>query len=219
MTGAVAAFRGFPPEALDFWAGLEAENSKAYWTTHKELYEQAVRAPMEAFLAACEDLGPFRIFRPYRDVRFSRDKTPYKTHIGAVTETEGGALYYVQLSASGLFAAAGYHQMASDQVERYRAAVAGDAGEELDAVVRALVKARYEIGGEALKTVPRGFDRDHPRAKLLRHKGVTMAKAFPPAKWLHTKAALERVRKVWADAGPLNAWLDRHVGPSTLPPD
>ena len=104
-------------------------------------------------------------------------------------------------------------------VERYRAAVAGEAGEELDAVVRDLAKARYEIGGEALKTVPRGFDRDHPRAKLLRHKGVTIAKAFPPAKWLHTKAALERVRKVWADAGPLNAWLDRHVGPSTLPPD
>ena len=213
------AFRGFPPEALDFWAGLEADNSKSYWTAQRDLYEAAVREPMEAFLEACADLGPFRIFRPYRDVRFSKDKTPYKTHIGAVTESEGGGLYYVQLSATGLFAASGYHGMAPDQIERYRAAVAGDAGEVLQAAVAALEKARYEIGGEALKTVPRGYPKDHSRAKLLRHKGVTVGKTFPPARWLHTKAALERVRKVWADAEPLHAWLDRHVGPSTLPPD
>lgn len=215
MTG----FRGFPPEALDFWAGLEADNSKAYWTAHREAYRDHVRGPMEAFVAECADLGPFHIFRPHRDVRFSRDKTPYKTHIGAVTETEGGGLYYVQLSAAGLFAAAGYHQMARDQLERYREAVTGGAGGELQAVVRELRAARYAIGGEALKTAPRGYPKDHPRVALLRHKGLTMGRDFPPARWLHTRSALDRVRAVWAASAPLQAWLDRHVGPSRLPPD
>ena len=100
------AFRGWPPEAIHFWEGLEADNSRMYWTAHRQLYEDAVRAPMEALGLACADIGPFRIFRPYRDVRFSRDKSPYKTHIGAVTESEGGTAYYVQHSAAGLFVAA-----------------------------------------------------------------------------------------------------------------
>ena len=215
----MAEFRGFPPEALDFWAGLEADNSKTFWAARRDVYEQAVRGPMEALVETCDDLGPFRIFRPYRDVRFARDKTPYKTHIGAVTETEGGGLYYVQLSAQGLFVAAGYHGMASDQLERYREAVAGDSGEDLSAVVADLEGARYQIGGEALKVAPRGYPRDHPRIRLLRHKGVTMGRTFPVAKWLHTKVARERVRQVWSDSDPLQAWLDKHVGPSRLPPD
>jgi uncharacterized protein (TIGR02453 family) len=213
-------FRGFPPEALEFWEGLEADNSKSYWTAHKDVYESAVRAPMEAFLDSCSDLGSFRIFRPYRDVRFSKDKSPYKTAMGAVTESEGGSLYYVQLSAQGLYAAAGYYHLASDQLDRYREAVAGDAGAALEPVVAGLERAGYEIGAaETLKTVPRGYPKDHPRARLLRHKGLIVGRAFPPARWLHTKAALERVRRAWADAGPLSAWLDHHVGPSRLPPE
>ncbi|HLF39858.1 MAG TPA: DUF2461 domain-containing protein [Acidimicrobiia bacterium] len=215
----MAGFAGFPPEALAFWEGLEADNSKAYWSTHKADYDRWVRGPMQELIKLCADLGPFHIFRPYRDVRFAKDKTPYKTHIGAVTEAEGGGLYYVQLSAQGLFAAAGYHQMASDQLERYREAVAGEPGVGLEAVVLTLEAARYEIGGAALKVAPRGYPRDHPRVRLLRHKGVTMGRSFPVAKWLHTRAALDRVRRVWADSEPLQAWLDRHVGPSRRPPD
>lgn len=213
-------FKGFPPEALDFWAGLEADNSKAYWTAHKDVYDRAVRGPMEALADACAEYGDFKIFRPYRDVRFSRDKSPYKTHMGAVTEGEGGTLYYVQLSATGLFAASGYYMMAPDQLERYRAAVADEtSGPEVEAIVAQLEKAGYEVGAhETLKTVPRGFPKDHPRAPLLRRKGLIASRAFPPAKWLHTKAARDRVVKVWTDAAPLGAWLDRHVGPTHIPP-
>ena len=215
------AFKGFPPEALDFWAGLEADNSKAYWTAHKDVYEQAVRGPMEDLAAACSEFGSFKIFRPYRDVRFSRDKSHYKTHMGAVTEGEGGSLYYVQLSATGLFAAAGYYMMAADQLERYRAAVADDrAGAEVESVVTALEKGGYGVGAhETLKTAPRGYPKDHPRAPLLRRKGLIASRSFLPAKWLNTKAARDRVVKVWTDAAPLCAWLDRHVGPSQEPPD
>lgn len=155
-------FKGFPPEALDFWAGLEADNSKSYWTANKDVYERGVRGPMEALAEECAGFGSFKIFRPYRDVRFSRDKSPYKTHIGAVTEGEGGSLYYVQLSATGLFAASGYYMLAPDQLERYRAAVVDDrSGPEVEALVADLEAAGYEVGAhETLKTAPRGFPRD-----------------------------------------------------------
>jgi uncharacterized protein (TIGR02453 family) len=213
-------FKGFPPEALDFWAGLEADNSKSYWNAHKDIYDRSVRGPLEALTEACAEFGDFKIFRPYRDVRFSRDKSPYKTHMGAVTEGEGGALYYVQLSATGLFAAAGYYVMASDQLERYRAAVVEDSsGEEIEVLVASLEKLGYDVSAhDTLKTAPRGFSKDHPRAPLLRRKGLIAGRAFEPARWLHTRTARDRVVKVWTDAGPLCNWLDDHVGPSHEPP-
>lgn len=212
-------FTGFPPDALRFYEGLEADNSKSYWTQNRTLYETACKEPMSALCEALGDFGSFKIFRPYNDVRFSADKTLYKTHIGAVTETEAGTLYYVQIGAQGLFVAAGYHNMAGDQVERFRMAVAGDTGAELDALLAAAEKARYQIGGEALKVAPRGYPKDHPRVRWLRHKGVTLGKTFPTARWLHTKAVADRVRAAWNDAADLAKWMDRHVGPSTLPPD
>lgn len=213
-------FRGFSPAAIDFYRGLLADNSRAYWTAHREVWERDVRGAMERLTDAVRDeFGELHVFRPNRDVRFSKDKTPYKTHCGAVTEGAGGESYYLHVSAEGLFVASGYYQMASDQLDRYRRAVADDTtGDELEAVLVAL-RRRYEIGGEALKTAPRGFARDHPRVTLLRHKGLTMARSFPPAAWLGTPKALERITGVWRDAAAMNAWLNRHVGPSTLPPE
>src|SRR5204863_7145062 len=93
-------FRGWPVEAIEFYEGLEADNSRTYWQEHKDLYERCVLAPMEALLSqVAPEFGPGKIFRPYRDVRFSANKAPYKTAIGATA----GA-HYVQISASGLFA-------------------------------------------------------------------------------------------------------------------
>jgi uncharacterized protein (TIGR02453 family) len=208
------AFKGFPAEAFDFYEGLEADNTKAYWTDHKSTYETCVRAPMDALLEELAgEFGPGKVFRPYRDVRFSADKSPYKTACGAVSVLEG-SVFYVQISADGLLAASGYYQMAKDQIERYRLAVAEPAGKELAEIVDALEKDRFEIGGEALKRVPRGFDPDHPRARLLRHKGVTAHRHFTPAAWMGTAKAKERVASAWRAAGPLNAWLRAHVGPS-----
>ena len=78
------AFRGWPAEALEFYEGLEADNSKAYWTSHKAVYQEQVLRPMEELLEdLVSEFGSSKIFRPYRDIRFSNDKTPYKTHIGA----------------------------------------------------------------------------------------------------------------------------------------
>ena len=214
-------FRGFPEEAVRFFEGLAADNSKAYWQANKAVYETAVRAPMAELLEALEDYGPFHVFRPYRDVRFAKDKTPYKDHIGAYGESEGGTGHYVQFSATGLFAGSGYYHMAADQLERFRTAVDDDVfGPRIAAIVDALTADGFEAGAiDALKTAPRGYPKDHPRIELLRRKGLVATKRWTPATWMQTKAVVARVRDTWLAAAPMNEWLDAHVGPSTLPPD
>ena len=117
------AFSGWPEEALDFYDGLAADNSKSYWTEHKAVYEDKILRPMtELTEELAAEFGEPKIFRPYRDVRFSNDKSPYKTHIGAVV----GGTGYVQLSAEGLGAGAGMWEMGPDRLARYREAVADD---------------------------------------------------------------------------------------------
>ena len=154
------AFRGWKAEALEFFDGLEADNSKTYWQAHKADYETLVRAPMEALLIELEpEWGEGRIFRPYRDVRFSKDKSPYKTSIAAEL---GGA--YIQLTASGLAAGAGMWEMAPDQLERYREAVDDDrAGTKLEAIVATARKAGVEAQGHGvLKTAPKRLPEGPP---------------------------------------------------------
>lgn len=215
-------FEGFPDEGLVFYEGLEADNSKTYWTRHRPVYETCVRAPLQALtddLAA--EFGPAKLFRPYRDVRFSNDKTPYKTHQGAVVEPPGRSAggWYVQLSADGLRVAGGSWRLESDQVARYRRAVADDVqGARLAEEIARLTGAGWQVGGDRLARVPRGFEVDDARAELLRHKSLNVAQEFEPAEWLHTPEALERVRAAWRDVVPLNTWLADNVGATTKEP-
>ena len=216
------SFRGWPADAFDFYRDLEADNSKAFWQANKARYEAAVKAPFEALLADLHDeLGPFRMFRPYRDVRFSKDKSPYKLAAAASTEGERGTGLYVQLSAAGLHVGSGYYHMASDQLSRFRDALDDDAaGEAIVAACGSLEKAGHEIAAfEELKTAPRGYPKDHPRIALLRRKGLVAMRSFPVAGWMHTPKAEARVVEVWRQQQPMNDWLDSHVGPSQLPPD
>jgi len=215
-------FRGWPPDAFDFYQGLEVDNSKAYWQANKTRYEDAVRAPFEALLAdLAEPFGPFRLFRPYRDVRFSKDKSPYKTAAAAASETEGGASLYVQLSASGLFVGSGYYHMAPDQLTRFREALDDDArGEAVVTICRSLEKAGHELAAhDELKTAPRGYAKDHPRIAYLRRKGLVAGRTLPLASWMHTPKAEDRVIEVWRQQTAMNHWLDANVGPSELPPE
>ncbi|MGH3714217.1 MAG: DUF2461 domain-containing protein [Micromonosporaceae bacterium] len=212
------AFRGWPPEAHEFYVGMLADNSKAYWEAHKPVYQAAVLAPMEALLAELADeFGEGKIFRPYRDVRFSRDKTPYKTAIGA-TLADGG---YVQFSTEGLAAGAGMYHLATDQVTRYREAVADDrTGGALASLVSAVRAQGIEITAlDSLKTAPRGYPKDHPRIELLRNKGLITWRQWAPGAWLSRGSAKQRVIEFFHTSKPITDWLDRHVGPSTLPPD
>ncbi len=208
------AFKGWPADALEFFEGLEADNSKVYWTDHKDTYTNAVLAPMVALLAdLADEFGESRIFRPYRDVRFSADKSPYKTAIAA-----GIGSGYVQLSADGLMAGAGMYHLAPDQLERYRSAVAlGTSGTALERTIASLVKAKVDVHGtDALKTAPKGYPKDHPRVELLRNRGLVAMKQWPVAAWLGTGAARTRIVELFRAARPLCAWLDDHVGPSTM---
>lgn len=215
------AFRGWPAEAFELYVGLEADNTKAYWEDHKAVYESGVKA---SFAALSDEVagryGPLHLFRPYRDVRFSKDKSPYKTAAGAMTESEGGSSYYLQISAEGLFVGCGMYDMASDQLERHRAAIDDEVtGAALAAICDQLRSDGYDLGSmTSLKTAPRGYAKDHPRIELLRMKGLTMGRTFKRAAWMHTAKALDRVRTVWDDATPMNDWLAANVGPSTLPP-
>lgn len=209
------AFRGWPVEALEFFEGLEADNSKTYWQANKSVYENVVRAPMEELLAELEpEFGESRIFRPYRDIRFSADKTPYKTNIGAMVG-DG----YVQLTADGLGAGSGMWEMASDQVDRYRAAVADErAGKRLVRIAEEARSAGLDLTGhDSLKTAPKGYPKDHPRVELLRYKGIITWREWPAAAWLGTAKAKDRVVEFLRRSAPLNAWLRTNVGPSELP--
>jgi uncharacterized protein (TIGR02453 family) len=210
------AFAGWPEEAIEFYEGLEADNSKTYWQQHKHIYEDAVRAPMEALLAElAPKFGDGKIFRPYRDVRFSRDKSPYKTAIGA-TLSGGG---YVQLSSSGLSAGAGMYHMASDQLQRYRDAVVTDAsGKKVSGLIEALAGKGIEVTAhDSLRTAPRGYPKDHERIDLLRLKGLIGWKEWPVGRWLGTAKAKDHVIGFLADMRPLLKWLDTNVGQSNLP--
>jgi uncharacterized protein (TIGR02453 family) len=210
----MTAFRGFGEGAVEFYDGLLVDNSKAYWTDQREVYEADVRSPMQVLLADLEpEFGPGKIFRPYRDVRFSHDKTPYKTHCGA---TAGP--FYVQLGADGLMAAGGHYRMASDQVARFRAAVDDERrGTDLEKLLAVLRADGITVAGEKLRTRPRGFDQDHPRIDLLRHKGIYGWRNWPPDDVLHEQGTLERVVTTWRALRPLVDWLADHVGSSDQP--
>jgi uncharacterized protein (TIGR02453 family) len=204
------AFSGWPEEALDFYDRLAADNTKTYWAEHKAVYEEKILGPMTDLteeLAA--EFGEPKIFRPYRDVRFSRDKSPYKTHIGVVI---GGA-GYVQLSAEGLGAGAGMWQMDTDQLARYRAAVASDrTGPELERITARIEKDGSTIHGHGvLKSAPRGYPADHPRIGLLRYKGLTTWRQWPVEPWLETAAAKDRLVSFFRTSMPLRTWLNDNV--------
>ena len=211
-------FDGFPDDAFAFYEGLEADNSKAYWTAHKETYDTAVRAPMAALLAELEpEFGPGHVYRPFRDLRFSRDKTPYKDHQGGYVELADAVGYYLQVSAAGLLVAGGWYSAQGQQVARYREAVDGPDGAELERIVGQLPEHGLQLGGDMLKTRPRGTDPDHPRLELLRHRSVTAWRAFEPEPWVHTGAVVDAVRDAWRAATPILDWLAGHVGPGEEP--
>jgi uncharacterized protein (TIGR02453 family) len=206
-------FEGWPAEAIDFYDGLEEDNSKAYWQARKAVYERAVLRPMEELLAEVEgQLGPGRVFRPYRDIRFSADKSPYKTAMGATIDGGG----YIRFSAAGLAAGRGMYLMTPDQLQRYRRAVdAEPSGADLARIVAAIRDAGIEVTArERLKAGPRGFPQDHPRIDLLCWKGLIAWQQWPAGKWLATPKAKSRLLEFFASAEPLQNWLDANVGPS-----
>ena len=206
---AAVTFAGFPVEALDFYDDLEADNTKSFWAAHKHVWERSVRDPMVALTEELgPEFGPPKVFRPYRDVRFAKDKTPYKDHQGAFVAAAPATGWYVELGSPGVRVGAGFYEADSARLARIRAAVADDRrGAELERYLAGLERRGWERGGETLRTSPRGWPADHPRIGLLRHKSLVVGRSYGFEDVIHTRALLDRVRADWRAARPLVEWL------------
>jgi len=203
------SFAGWKGDFQGFFLGLRADNSKAYFESHRRQYEEDVKGPMVALLADLEpEFGPARLSRPNRDIRFSADKSPYKTNIYA--DARGGG--YVALDAAGLVAAGGRYMVDAPKLARFREGIAADrSGQELVAIVTRLREKNYEVGGQELKRVPPPHPQDHPRGELLRHKRLIYWRRWEIGPWIATAEARERVAQAWRDGTELNAWLASHL--------
>jgi uncharacterized protein (TIGR02453 family) len=203
------SFTGFPTAALDFYDDLEMDNTKTFWNEHKHVYEESVKAPMAALCAELEaEFGAAKLFRPYRDVRFAKDKTPYKTHQGAFIDLGPATGWYVQVSAPGVRVGAGFYEASAERLGRLRAAIDEERrGVELEKLLRKLQKAGWELGGEKLKTSPRGYDAEHPRIELLRHKSMTLGKSYGFEPIIHSAELVDQVRRDWRATRPFLDWI------------
>lgn len=206
----VHKFRGWRLDVAEFFDHLELDNTKSFWIAHKEFYEVSVVGPMQDLLAElATEFGDGRIFRPYRDTRFSLDKSPYKTTIAA--HNDAG---YISLSSDALGVGSGLYMPSPDQLARFRAAIADErSGAKLESIVAGLRGKRIEVTAhESLKSAPRGYPKDHPRIELLRHKGLTAWREWPVGTWLATAAPKRRVVEVLRATAPLRSWVNSNVG-------
>ncbi len=171
-----------------------------------------MKAPFAALAEVlAPEFGAVKVFRPYRDVRFAKDKTPYKTHQGAFAAAGPSTGWYVELSPRGLRTGAGFYEASGGRLQAFRAAVAHDLyGAELESLLATLVGEGFEVGGDRLKTSPRGYDADHPRIDLLRHRSLTVGRSHGFEPVIHTPAALDLVRDDWRTLRPLVDWARRH---------
>lgn len=215
----MSAFGGFPPELFAFFADLAKDNSTSFWNARKTEWQCHVRDPMRSLLdELTEEFGPLRMFRPNRDVRFSKDKSPYKLWAGATSEPHavGGIGYYIEVSATRMVTGYGAMAMTGDQLARFRAAIDDEAsGRAFVRLDRTLASQGLPVSpgiNRPLKTTPRGYASEHPRIRLLRWKGAAIICEWDKADWMHTPKALGAIRDVWRAAAPLKTWLDAHVG-------
>lgn len=202
-------FTGFPPEAFEFFRQLARHNNRDWFQAHKGTYERACRAPMNELVAEVgADSERSWTSRINRDVRFSRDKSPYRTHIAAAFDRN-----YIALSAEGLYVGGGIYMPEPGVLERFRRAIADEAsGRQLQKIIASLRRKGYEVDThERLTGAPRGYPADHPRIELLRMKDIFAGKTFPPEKWLSTPNALTGIRQVIKDVKPLTEWIRTHV--------
>jgi uncharacterized protein (TIGR02453 family) len=201
------AFSGFSREAFTFWKGLEKNNHREWFQAHKDVYERAVRQPMQALIAALTPLyGPSRLTRINKDMRFARDK-PYKDYLAT---SLGGS--YISFSKQGLWVGTGMYKPEPAALRKLRDAIADESsGRELTKLVASLERRGFEVDTHArLATPPRGFAPDHPRADLLRMKDIYVGKLFGPAD-VSSSDVLDEVVRAIRDVEPFRVWLRTHV--------
>jgi uncharacterized protein (TIGR02453 family) len=225
----MARFAGFDKKAPGFFHELAAEQSREWFHARKDEYLALWQQPMEALLddvraglaAAYKGLklAPPKIFRIQRDVRFAADKSPYKTHIAGFIglgnpkgAMSGPAAMYMHLGLEE-FAGAGHYMFEPDQLVKWRKLVGADkTGAPLAALLAKATKAKLAIGAhEVLQRVPKPFDAEHPRAELLRHKGLTVEFPAIPRGLIHKPALTGWLVAQAKAAAPLVTWLAKHL--------
>lgn len=225
-------FRGFPPECLEFYRGLRENNTTAWFAAHRADYDEHVLAPARSFITALGDrLYPVApginadprvnrsLFRINRDTRFSRDKTPFKTHLGMwFWEGMGPRMecsgFYIHLEPDLCMVGTGIYRFTDDLRDRYRARVMDPRhGAALrDAVDEALASGPYTLGGVRYKRVPRGYDPDHPNARFLLHDGFWAGLEVAPPEELFTPAFTDWCFEHCLNVLPVHRWLMGVVG-------
>ncbi len=124
--------------------------------------------------------------------------------------------WYVELSPRGVRVGGGFYEASGERLAAIRDAIADDrTGPQLKRLLTKLEKAGFEIGGEQLKTAPRGYDKDHPRIDLLRHKQIIAGSPYGFEKLIHSTELLDRIREDWRALNPLVSWLARVAGVPT----
>ena len=212
-------FEGFGSEVGTWFLGLEKDNSREYFAARRDFFEESIQGQMEALLTELSEKfgGDVKMFRQNRDVRFSADKSPYKTNTYGVVYGSGIAAegLYASISARGLVAGSGYHMMARDQLDHFREGAADSRyGPELETLVAGAERAGLEMWGESLATAPRGYPKDHERIELLRRKSLSLGATLELGRGISRTDGLRFVSKTWRNAAPVTGWLDEHVGPS-----
>ena len=228
-TRSAPRFRGFDRNAMQFWHELAAEMSRDWFAANRPRYEMLWRQPM---IALIEDiarrlapvyrplrLDPPGLLRLHRDLRFSRDRTPFKTHITAVLRPAGApiahvgnAALYLEIGLDGEYAGVGCYQFNAERLARWRRAVLGAPGAALLAILDRLRLAGHTVSDhDDYRRMPNGFAPDHPRAVLLRKRGLACAFPAIPAGLLHRPALTDWLVDHARAAAPLVIWLQHHV--------
>lgn len=228
-----ARFAGFPKRGMAFFRELALEMNKTWFDANKARYQRDWVTPMSALFAEVAPrlgraygslrLGPPKVMRIFRDVRFSKDKTPYKTHIAATIPlagpslAEGGcAALYLHIGLDEAMGGVGMYHFSSAQLAAWRRAVGGKEGAALTKIVSGLRARGYEVGGDDndYKKVPRGFAEDHPHADLLKQRGLTAMFPAPSPKLLASPDLVDWLVTHGMAVAPLVRWLATHVAPA-----
>lgn len=225
------SFEGFPRSAMGFWHELSVEMNKAWFDENKARYHAEWVAPMTALLTAVSThlaptyrgrvLHPPKILRIYRDVRFAKDKTPYKTWIGGAVAVggEGGkpqdgvVAIYAHFGLEDEFVGAGQYVFADAALLRYRKAVADPGtGPAIGKLVAGLTTAGYGLeASETSVRVPKPYAAEHPRAGLLRRKGLTVSFPAIPRGLLHEPRLVDWLVTHCKAAAPVGKWILANV--------
>jgi uncharacterized protein (TIGR02453 family) len=221
-------FEGFPKQGLQFLRKLKRNNTRAWFENHKQEYEEFLKLPMQSFIFSLQpyfaafapefDLSPKRsIFRIYRDIRFSNDKTPYKTHIAAHFVLRGkekgfvGSGYYFHIEPGEVFIGGGIYMPDSDQLKGIRKALAQHSDEFLSIIDSRRFKKRFgKLEGNRLQRIPKGYEESHPMAEWLKLKQFFAGKSLPETS-SHKASLVDTIAAISEDAAPLVKFLNRAV--------